>query len=294
MQHTRRTFLKRSAALGALASLGPAAGTLLQASENKSKMKLGMVTYLWGQDWDLPTIIANCEKSGIEGVETRTTHAHGVEPTLSAAERKEVRKRFEDSPVLFVGPGTNECFDNPDPAKLNAAIEATKAFIRLSHDCGGTGVKVKPNSFHKGVSQEITIAQIARSLNVVGKFAGEYGQKIRLEVHGQCSPLPIMKQIMDQVDSPHVGVCWNCNGQDLEGEGLEHNFGLVKDRFGDTAHVREFDEAGYPYQKLIELLVRISYSGWVLLECRGKRDDLVAAYAKQRKLFDEMVANTQG
>ena len=290
MQQTRRTFLKRSAALGALASLGPAAGTLLQASESQSKMKLGMVTYLWGKDWDLPTIIANCERSGIEGVETRTTHAHGVEPTLSAAERKEVRKRFDDSPVLFVGPGSNECFDNPDPARLNAAIEATKAFVRLSHDCGGTGVKVKPNSFHNGVSQETTIAQIARSLNVVGKFAGEYGQMIRLEVHGKCAPLPIMKQIMDQVDLPHVGLCWNCNGQDLDGEGLEHNFDLVKDRFGDTVHVREFDGGGYPYQKLIEMLVRMDYDGWVLLECRGKRDDQVAAYAQQRKLFDEMVA----
>ena len=170
MHHTRRTFLKRSAALGALVSLGPATGTLLEAAEKRSKMKLGMVTYLWGKDWDLPTLIASCERSGIEGAELRTTHAHGVEPTLSAAERQEVKKRFDDSPVTFVGPGSNECFDNPDPARLNAAIQATKAFVRLSHDCGGTGVKVKPNSFHKGVSQETTIAQIARSLNTVGKL----------------------------------------------------------------------------------------------------------------------------
>ena len=290
MQHTRRTFLKRSVALGALVSLGPAVGTLLQASEKKSKMKLGMVTYLWGKDWDLPTIIANCERSGIEGVETRTTHAHGVEPTLSAAERKDVKKRFDNSPVAFVGPGSNERFDDPDPAELNAAIEATKAFVRLSHDCGGTGVKVKPNSFHKGVSQETTIAQIARSLNTVGKFAGEYGQMIRLEVHGKCAPLPIMKQIMDQVDSPHVGVCWNSNPTDLEGEGLQYNFDLVKDRFGDTAHVREFDGSGYPFQKLFEMFVGMDYDGWVLLECHSGRDDLVAAYAKQRKLFDDMVA----
>ena len=24
------------------------------------KMRLGLVTYLWGRDWDLPTLIANC------------------------------------------------------------------------------------------------------------------------------------------------------------------------------------------------------------------------------------------
>ena len=76
----------------------------------------------------------------------------------------------------------------------------------------------------------------------------------------------------------------------MSADGLGTNFNLVQEHFGDTAHVREFDAGGYPYQKLIELLVGMGYDGWVLLECRGKRDDLVAAYAKQRKLFDEMVA----
>ena len=66
-----------------------------------------------------------------------------------------------DFRVAFVGPGSNECFDNPDPARLSAAIEATKGFVRLSHDCGGTGVKVKPNSFHEGVDHQETIEQIA-------------------------------------------------------------------------------------------------------------------------------------
>jgi len=290
MQHTRRSFLRCSAALGASLSLGPASASLLQASEKKSKMKLGMVTYLWGKDWDLPTLIRNCERSGIEGAELRTTHAHGVELSLSAAERKEVKKRFDDSPVTFVGPGSNERFDSPNPDELKAAIEATKAFVRLSHDCGGSGVKVKPNSFHKGVPHEVTIAQIARSLNVVGKYAGEHGQRIRLEVHGQCAPLPIMKQIMDQVDSPHVGICWNSNPTDLEGKGFEYNFNLVKDRFGDTIHTRVFDAEDYPYQRLFELLLAMGYDGWVLLECHRDRGDLVAAYARQRKLFDRMVA----
>ena len=81
-------------------------------------MKLGLVTYLWGRDWDLPTMIANCEKTKVLGVELRTTHAHGVELSLSDAERKEVKKRFDDSPVVCVGPGSNERFCHPDPAAL--------------------------------------------------------------------------------------------------------------------------------------------------------------------------------
>ena len=90
--------------------------------------------------------------------------------------------------MVNVGIGSNECYDNPDPDVLKKAIEATKAFVKLSHDVGGSGVKVKPNSFHKGVDHNTTIEQIGKSLNIVGAFAADYGQQIRLEVHGQCSP----------------------------------------------------------------------------------------------------------
>ena len=48
-------------------------------------MQLGLVTYQWGADWDLPTLIKNCEKTGFRGVELRTTHKHGVEPSLDEA-----------------------------------------------------------------------------------------------------------------------------------------------------------------------------------------------------------------
>ena len=237
---TRRNFLKHSTA--AVMATGPllrrAAAGARAADKPGAKMRFGLVTYLWGQDWDLPTLIANCEKTGVLGLETRTEHAHKVEPSLSAAERLEVKKRFADSPVVFVGPGTNQQYDDPEPEKLAASIEGTKAFIKLSHDCGGSGVKVKPNSFHKNVPREVTIEQIGKSLNKVGAFAADYGQEIRLEVHGTCAELPVIKSIMDLVDQKNVGVCWNCNAQDLQGEGLEFNFNLVKSRFGATA-VRE-------------------------------------------------------
>ena len=114
-------------------------------------------------------------------------------------------------------------------------MEAAKAFVQLSHDCGGSGTKVKPNDFHKGVPHEKTIEQIGRSLNVLGKFAADLGQQVRLEVHGSCCHLPVIKQIMDVADHPSVGVCWNCNSAtDLDG-GLEANFNLVKNRFGATS-----------------------------------------------------------
>jgi len=293
--NTRRDFLKQSMYFGAsLAAVGPLGKVLAVSPAGPgSRMKFGLVTYLWGQDWDLTTLIANCEKTRVLGVELRTEHAHKVESNLSGQERREVKKRFADSPVTLVGLGTNFAFHHTDPAKLRRDIKGAKEYIRLSSDVGGTGVKVKPNDLPKDVPQEKTVEQIGKALNELGRFAADYGQKIRLEVHGSCSPLPVIQAIMDVADHPNVGVCWNCNSQDLEGRGLEYNFNLVKDRFGDTVHVRELNIGDYPYQELMNLFVAMDYAGWILLEARTKQEDRVKALAEQREVFEEMVAKAQ-
>ncbi len=289
---TRRAFIAQSSLLAASAAALP--NGQVRASSVRPAMKLGLVTYLWGQDWDLPTLIDRCQRTGITGVELRTRHRHGVEPSLSAEQRLNVRRQFENSTTTLVGYGSNAQFHENDPAKVRENIELTKSYIKLMHDCGGSGVKVKPNGLVKGVPPEQTIEQIGKSLNEIAAFGAEYGQKIRLEVHGrETQRLPNIRAIMNVADHPNVGVCWNCNDQDLEGDGLVANFNLVKNRFGDTVHVRELNVGNYPYAQLIKLFVEMRYDGWILLECRTKPVDRVAALKKQRAVFQEMVADAQ-
>lgn len=291
--YSRRDFLSYSLAAGAGLGLLPRFAAAQDATAPGADMRFGLVTYQWGRDWDLPTLLANCEKAQVPGVELRTTHAHGVEPTLSANAREEVKKRFADSPVALVGLGSNERFDQPERIELVKAIQATKEFLQLSHDVGGSGVKVKPNDFHEGVPREKTIEQIGKALHMLGQFGANLGQEVRLEVHGQCSELPTIKAIMEAADHANVGVCWNSNDTDLEGEGLEHNFDLVKKYFGDTAHVRELNIGDYPYQQLMNLFAGMNYGGWILLEARTAPEDRVKALIEQREVFHEMVANAQ-
>ena len=282
---SRRDFLAASAAVAGTALL-PASARAASAIS----FRYGLVTYMWGAEWDLPTLLKNCKATGCSGVELRTTHAHKVEPTLTAEQREDVAKRFADSGVVCVGIGSNERFDNPDAKVVAKAVEASKEFIRLSHDIGGSGVKVKPDQFHKDVPHEKTIEQIGKALNELGEYAAGFGQEVRLEVHGGCSELPVIKAIMDIATDENVVVCWNSNVSDLKGDGLEANSKLVRKRFGHTLHVRELDAADYPFPKLIELLVKSDYDGWVLCEAASKQDDKVAALKKQKQLFDEYVA----
>lgn len=283
----RRDFLKMLAA-------GTAAATLpgfAPIAKKKPDMRIGLVTYQWGRNWDLPTLIANCEKANVMGVELRTQHKHGVEINLSKAQRQEVKKRFEETPVVLVGYGANDEYHSPDPAELKKNIENTKALLHLMHDVGGSGVKVKPNAFPNGVPREKTIEQIGQSLLTLGQYARDLGQQIRLEVHGrETQDLPNIKAMMDIAKHPNVKVCWNSNDEDLAGQGLEYNFNLVKDRLGDTVHVREFNVGSYPYQELMNLLVKAKYKGWILLECRTEPTDLVAAMVEQREILDQLLA----
>ena len=81
MKTNRRHFLTQSAigagALGALPVLAAApAAKPTSFLSGKPGMKLGTVTYNLAQDWDIETLIKNCEAANFEGVELRTTHAH--------------------------------------------------------------------------------------------------------------------------------------------------------------------------------------------------------------------------
>ena len=77
-------------------------------------MQFGFCTYLWGKDWDIPTIIANCTKAkafGVEGHRVASPAAlervlgkviHAEKPVLIEIE---VPQGNEVSPWEFIHPG---------------------------------------------------------------------------------------------------------------------------------------------------------------------------------------------
>jgi len=291
MDITRRGLFSRGMQAGAgLISLRSAAA----AGKRVSKMRLGFTSYQWGTDWDVPTTIANCTKAKTFGVELRTSakYAHGVEVTLAESQRREVKKRFADSPVALVGLASSERFDWPDPEKLNAAIESAKAHVKLSQDVGSRGVRVFPNDFQKEVPQEKTIEQISRALNVVGKFAAGYGQMIRLENHGTAGSLPTLRKIMDGVDQPNVRI--KLNGYGGDSEDFANRFQLVKHLLGDTLHFHELNRGNFPYQLQSDLLMEAGWQGWWLLETSSKVPDRFQALLEQRGMWEKIIEKSSG
>jgi sugar phosphate isomerase/epimerase len=276
MNTSRRSFIRKSALsaglLGAMPALAAESSKTPSFVTRPPTMRIGMVTYNLAQDWDIETIIRNCQAAQFDGVELRTSHAHKVEVNLTKEERMKVRDRFKNSDIQLMGLGSAFDYHTPDQQKLKKDIADTKEYIVLAHDVGATGVKVRPNGLPKELPKEKTLQQIGRSLKELGDFGDNLGIKIRLEVHGKdTSLLPNIKSIMDAADHKNVGVCWNSNQSDLEGQGFDYNFNLVKDKIF-SVHMRDLYLEEYPFRKLLTRLNETQFNGFCLAEIPESKD----------------------
>jgi sugar phosphate isomerase/epimerase len=241
--------------------------------------QLGIVTYNIAKDWDLDTILKKLEALGYDGVELRTTHAHKVEVNLTKAQREEIRERFEDSVVQLAGLGSTFEYQASDPAVVRANIEGTKEYVRLAHDIGAPGVKVRPNGIPRGADLDATLRQIGRALHEVGEDADDFGIQIRVEVHGAVTQeLQNFAKILRYADHPNVFACWNSNPTDVKDGTIKETFALVANRIREV-HLRDLTDETYPWRELFGLLKAQKYEGFTLAEIPESRDpDRVLKY----------------
>jgi sugar phosphate isomerase/epimerase len=228
--------------------------------------QLGIVTYNIAKDWDLDTILRRLEALKYPGVELRTGHKHGVEVGLDAAARREVRKKFEDSPVELAGLGSAFEYQATDPAVVRKNVDGTKEYVRLAHDVGAPGVKVRPNGIPRGADLDASLRQIGRALHEVGEDAAGFGIEIRVEVHGAVTQeLPNLAKIISYADHPNVFVCWNSNPTDVKDGSVRETFRLVGPKIREV-HLRDLTDEKYPWRELFALLGSSDYHGYTLAE----------------------------
>jgi sugar phosphate isomerase/epimerase len=265
----RRDFLHASALAAAGLAVTAHAAPADKEGTKKPLFKCGLVTYNLAKDWNLDDLLKACKNAGISPVEFRTTHKHGVEPSLSKDQRKDVKKKCADAGVAVWGCGTVCEFQNEDMAVVKKNIETCKEFVDLVADLGGRGVKVRPNGIPKGAALDKTLEQIGKALIPCGKAAADAGLEIWVEVHGAttCQP-PNMKTIMQHCGLANVGVTWNSNKEDIADGSVEKSFKLLQPWI-KSCHINELhkDAAGvYPYRELFRLFRESGYDRVTLCE----------------------------
>lgn len=238
-------------------------------------MKLGLLTFNMAMEWELDELIEKCLDLGFEGVEFRNQreHAHGVEIDLSAAQREEVRKRFEDAGLAICGLSTGIAFDAIDADELAACMTEARAHLDLAADLGAGGVKVYGNKAHEdeGVSRDDTIKQIGASLAELSEYAEALGVQVRFEMHGDFTSAEDCNRIME-LSGAGPGICliYNCNNAaDVDESGsIETSYRAVAQHVGHV-HLHDLADPAFPYLELVRLLTADGYDGW----CTGELPD---------------------
>lgn len=290
----RRELLGWSSALAAGGALS--AAPVVRAAESAPasadrKFHLGLITYNLAKDWTLEECIKRSKAAGIDALELRSTHKHGIEPDISREKRKEARKLAEDGGVRIYSLGSACEFHSPDAAVVEKNIELTRQFCELARDVGAKGVKVRPNGLPKEVPVEKTLEQIGKSLHTCGQAAADLGVEIWCEVHGGGTSEPKhMRTIMDVANHPAVGACWNSNPGEVKDGSVKQPFELLKP-FIKHCHINELVN-GYPYRELFGLLRGIGYDRYTMNECQGMQtgspDDVVRFLKFYKALWEEL------
>lgn len=263
------------AATGAATVTAPAFATAADQSaaaapsQELPPFQLGLVTYNLAATWSLPTLVKIATDTHLAAVELRTTHAHGVEPSMTPDERQRVRELFQRSPVKLWGLGTTCEFHSPDAKVVEKNIATCQDFLQLAHDLGAVGVKVRPNGLPKEVAVEKTLEQIGKAVAECGKRGDDLGVEVWVEVHGGGTSEPRhMKTIMEAANHPRVGLTWNSNRQDVENGSVASSFALLKPWI-KSVHINEL-YGSYPYRELFKLLREAKYDRYTLIELPQK------------------------
>lgn len=239
------------------------------AGLGKPAFGLGLVTYNVGKDLALPDLLKVAKEGGVQAIELRTSHKHGVEPSLNASQRAEVRKRFEDAGIIAWGCGSVCEFHSTDAAVLRKNLDECKRFVDLVADIGAKGVKVRPNGFNRNEKQADTLKRIGDAVRVCAENAATAHVEIWVEVHGAGTQEPAnMQAIMKHCGHPAAGVTWNSNPTDVKNGSVKAAFELLGP-YIKSCHINDLfknDTGVYPYAELFRLLKGSGYDRFTLIE----------------------------
>lgn len=260
----------------------------------------------------LDDVLKKARHLGYDGIEPRVeaNHGHGIELSTSPAERKEIRQKFQDSGIANACLATSVRYLD-DPEKNADHIEATKRYLELAAETGGARLRVfggGHGSEEKDVFAARNIPALVDALGQVKEAAAAHAVLICLETHDYwCHPEHVAT-VMQQVDSPAVGVNWDImHPVRTSGFTVERSFEILRPWIfhfhmheGTTNREKlEFLNFGdprgeYDHDLAIRLLHRDGFDGYMSGEWIGWQDDkehLERELNAIRKIEEEALAS---
>ena len=146
---------------------------------------------------------------GYAGIEPRVdaNHAHGVETSLSPAQRRAVRARVADSVADICCIASSSRYS--EPATLEENLAQTRREIDLAGDLGVPVLRVFGGQIAEGIDRDAAIDNLSAALARVADEAGQAGVTVCVETHDAwCNPHHVAA-VLANVNHPAVAANWD-------------------------------------------------------------------------------------
>jgi sugar phosphate isomerase/epimerase len=255
-------------------------------------MKLSLLTFQLGKDFELDELLALCAKYGYKGVECRAQldHKHGLELETTAEQRATIKAKFDDSPVDLAGISTSCRFESLDAAERQEHVDTTKKFIDLAADVGAPRVRVFGNAFPEGSNKDQVVENVGNCLREIGQYAEDSGVDCNLEMHGDFYRWQYTLRAVEIADHERIGIVYNCDSRETKWSPISEFLTPVAPYLRHI-HLHNIEDSKYPYGELFRILKNMGYHEFVSLEAGGSSDAerVMGIYAR---LFEWMYWNS--
>jgi sugar phosphate isomerase/epimerase len=308
MSLPRRVFL-RSAAAGVVAASVPQfvqAGNRIPAPRIKLSISSYSYWHFKGEKFPIEKVIDEAAKLGVEGIDILHRQMESEDNTYL---QKLKRHAFLNG-IAFTCLSIHQSFVSPDKEFLKKEIAHTIRCIELAAKMGipclrlnsgrwntiksfdelmkNRGVEPIPNGYTEANGFEWCIESIRECLPAAEK----YGVLLALENHwGLCSTPEGMLRIKNAIDSPWLGLLLD-TGNFLEDPydklamiAPQTSFVQAKTYYGGG----EWYSLDLDYPRIISLLNKVNYQGYISLEFEGKEDPFTAVPKSIEMLRQSMV-----
>jgi len=296
MNSSRRVFIRNSFQ-GSLAAATIPHFTIVDAAQPKPRIKLSVSSYSYWhfkeKKYPIEKVIDEAAKTGVEGIDILHVQMESEENKYI----QELKRRAYLNGITFTCLSIHQSFVSPDKEILKKEIEHTRKCIELAAKMGIPCLRLNSGRWNTiksfddlmknrgvepilpGYTEDDGFKWCIDSIQQCLPAAEEYGVLLALENHwGLCSTPEGQLRIKKAIDSPWLGILMDT------GNFLENPYSKLEMIAPYTSFVQaktyygggEWYSLDLDYKRIISILQKVNYQGYISLEFEGKEDAATA------------------
>ncbi len=279
---------------------------MVREAEEKSMDRLAFST-LPCEGWSLDEMIGIAGKRGFTGMELREGGVWGISVEMTAGEREEARRAFEQSGIAVTDIGSGVCLTGGEGDLVQ--LERFRQVASLARDLRATGVRIFLGHFNERRDRAmpaIPYDALVTGVKAACDDAAGLGVQVWIETHNEFATGRSLRRLLDDAGKPNCKVVYDVIHPLEEGESPADTVALLG---SDCVHVHMKDgvpsedpsaigwkykrvgEGAVPIADIVGLLERCGYTGYYSLEWETKwRKELQVPGAEPAVVFPAYVS----